>query len=102
MARGEHDACIVNLSAALALDEQPLEPLPHWFHTCLWGDTTNFHPLHKAVIALNDWGILAEVQQYQVLGQEVAMLQAESCLVDANLAASELAKQACEDHLVTA
>ena len=28
------------------------------------------------------------------------MLQAESCLVDANLAASESAKQACEDCLV--
>ena len=28
------------------------------------------------------------------------MLQAESCMVDVNLAASELAKQACEDHLV--
>ena len=29
------------------------------------------------------------------------MLQAESHLVDANLAASESAKQACEDHPVT-
>ena len=29
------------------------------------------------------------------------MLQVESCLVDANLATSELAKQACEDCLVT-
>ena len=28
------------------------------------------------------------------------MLQAESCLVDMNLAASESAKQACEDRLV--
>ena len=28
------------------------------------------------------------------------MLQAESCLVDANLAASESAKQACKDCLV--
>ena len=30
------------------------------------------------------------------------MLQAESHLVDVNLAASQLAKEACEDHLVTA
>ena len=29
MARGEHDAHIVELFAAPALDEQPLEPLPH-------------------------------------------------------------------------
>ena len=28
------------------------------------------------------------------------MLQAESHLVDMNLAASQLAKEACEDHLV--
>ena len=101
MARGEHDAHIINLFTAPALNEQPLEPLPHWFCTRLWGDTTNFHLLHEAIIALNNWGILAEVQQYQVLDQEVAALQAESCLVDANLAASESAKQACEDCLVT-
>ena len=50
---------------------------------------------------LDDWGILAEVQQYQVLDQEVATLQVESHLVDINLAASQLAKEACEDHLVT-
>ena len=64
MARGEHDAHIVNLFAALALDEQPLKPLPHWFHAHLWGDTTDFHLLQKAIITLNNWGILAEVQQY--------------------------------------
>ena len=29
------------------------------------------------------------------------MLQVESCLVDANLAVSQLAKEACEDRLVT-
>ena len=62
MARGEHDAHVVKLFAALALDDQPLEPLPHWFHAHLWGDNTDFHPLHEAVITLNDWGILAEVQ----------------------------------------
>ena len=28
------------------------------------------------------------------------MLQAESCLVDTNLAVSESAKQACKDHLI--
>ena len=101
MARGEHDACIVDLFTAPALNEQPLKPLPHWFCTHLWEDTTNFHLLYGAIIALDNWGILAEVQQYQVLDQEVAALQAESCLVDTNLAASESAKQACEDHLVT-
>ena len=61
MARGEHDACIVDLFAAPALDEQPLEPLPHWFCTHLWGNDTDFHPLCEAVIALFNWGILAEV-----------------------------------------
>ena len=102
MARGKHDACIVDLFAAPALNKQPLEPLPHWFHACLWGNNTDFHLLHKAIIALNDWGILTEVQQYRVLDREVAALQAESRLVDANLAASESAKQACKDHLVAA
>ena len=102
MARGKHDAHIVELFAAPALDDQPLEPLPHWFCAHLWGNDTNFHLLCKAVIALNDWGILAKVQRYRVLDREVATLQAESCLVDTNLAASESAKQACEDCLVTA
>ena len=101
-ARGEHDACIVDLFTTPSLNNWPLKPLPHWFHTCLWGNHTNFHLLQEAIIALNDWGILTEVKQYQVLDQEVATLQAESCLVDANLAASQLAKEACKDHLVAA
>ena len=100
MARGKHDAHIIDLFTAPALDKQPLEPLPHWFHTHLWGNDTDFHLLHEAIIALDDWGILAKVQQYRVLDREVAMLQAESCLVDMNLAASESAKQACKDRLV--
>ena len=54
VARGEHDAHIVNLFAAPALDEQPLKPLPHWFHARLWGNTTDFHPLHKAIITLDN------------------------------------------------
>ena len=62
MARGEHDAHVIELFAALALNDQPLEPLPHWFHACLWGNDTNFHPLCKAIIALGNWGILTEVQ----------------------------------------
>ena len=62
MARGKHDACVIELFAALALNDQPLEPLPHWFCACLWGDDTDFHPLREAIIALDDWGILAEIQ----------------------------------------
>ena len=100
MARGEHDAHIIDLFTTPALNEQPLEPLPHWFCTHLWGDDTDFHPLCKAIITLDNWGILAEVQQYRVLDREVAALQVESHLVDMNLAASESAKQACEDCLV--
>ena len=62
MARGEHDARIIDLFTAPALNEQPLKPLPHWFQAHLWGDTTDFHPLHEAIITLDNWGILAKVQ----------------------------------------
>ena len=64
MARGEHDAYIIDFFTALALDNQPLKPLPSWFHACLWGDNTDYHPLLEAVITLDDWGILTKVQQY--------------------------------------
>ena len=62
MARGEHDAHIIDLFATLSLDEQPLEPLTHWFRTRLWGNDTDFHPLCEAIIALDDRGILTKVQ----------------------------------------
>ena len=100
MARGEHNAYIINLFAALALDDRPLEPLPHWFCTCLWGDNMDFHLLQEAIIALDNCGVLVEIQQYQVLDQEVATLQVGSHLVDTNLAVSQLAKEACKDCLV--
>ena len=62
MARGKHDAHVIGLFTALALDDRPLEPLPHWFHAHLWGDHTDFHLLQEAIIALDNWGILAEIQ----------------------------------------
>ena len=62
MARGEHDACVINLYTALALNDRPLKPLPHWFHACLWGDNTDFHLLQEAILALDNWGILMEIQ----------------------------------------
>ena len=62
MARGEHDAHVVDLFTALALNDQPLEPLPLWFCTHLWGNNTDFHPLLEAIITLNNWGILTKIQ----------------------------------------
>ena len=60
-ARGEHDACIIDLFTTPSLNDHPLKLLPHWFHAHLWGNHTDFHPLQEAVITLNNWGILTEV-----------------------------------------
>ena len=53
-ARGEQDAHIVDLFTTPSLNIQPLNPLPHWFHTHLLGDNTDFHPLLEAFITLDD------------------------------------------------
>jgi hypothetical protein len=100
MAMGEHDACVVELFTQPNLDEQPLEPLPSWSHACLWGDSTDFYALHKAIIATDNWGVLVEVLQYHALNKEATQLQIELWLAEANLAAVNAAKDACEDWLV--
>jgi hypothetical protein len=53
-------------------------------------------------IDLDDWPLLAEVTQYRVLDRECNMLRAELRLAQANLAASEVTKSACEDRLIAA
>jgi hypothetical protein len=101
-ATGDHDAQIIDLYARPEFDDFPLSPLPPWFRARLWGTEVDYHPLREAVIELDDWPLLAEVTRYRVLDRECDTLRAELRLAQANLAASEVAKQACEDRLIAA
>jgi hypothetical protein len=102
LAMGKHDVHVTKIYAQPDLDEWPLEPLPSWFHTNLWGDPTTFHPLHEAIIATDDWGLLAEALWYQTLDREAIQLQTELRMAEADLVAVNNAKDACEDCLVVA
>ncbi|KAH9961002.1 hypothetical protein BJV74DRAFT_890773 [Russula compacta] len=99
---GDHDTQIIELYARPEFDDYPLSPLPPWFRAHLWGTEIDYHPLCEAIINLDDWPLLAEVTRYRVLDRECDTLHAELRLAQANLAASEAAKQACEDRLIAA
>ncbi|KAH9990645.1 hypothetical protein BJV74DRAFT_885003 [Russula compacta] len=86
-ATGDHDAQIIKLYVRPEFDDFPLSPLPLG---------------SEAVIDLDDWPLLTEVTRYWVLDRECDTLRAELHLAQANLAASEAAKQACEDRLIAA
>jgi hypothetical protein len=96
-ATGDHDAQIIDLYAHPEFDDFPLSLLLSWFCARLWGTEIDYHPLREAIIDLDDWPLLAEVTRYRVLDREVDTLHAELRLAQANLAASEAAKQASED-----
>jgi hypothetical protein len=54
--------------------ENPIEPLPAWFHALLLGPSGNFIHLQCKVEDLNDWGLAREVTCFCELDQEATEL----------------------------
>ena len=83
-AKSEEDAQIIELYASPDYaSDKPLEPLPTWLHCCLWGNRATYAILEDAVNDLNDWGLLANVHQYQQFNQDNAYLVQKLELLEA-------------------
>ena len=54
--------------------ENPIEPLPTWFHALLLRPSSNFIHLQNKVEDLNNWGLAREVTCFHELDQEATEL----------------------------
>ena len=55
-------------------EENPIEPLPAWFHALLIGPSGNFMHLQRKVEDLDDWGMAQEITHFCELNQEATEL----------------------------
>ena len=56
--------------------ENPIKPLPAWFHTLLIGPSSDFVHLQHDISDLDDWGLAREIAWFHELDQEAAELAA--------------------------
>src|SRR5579863_9165878 len=77
----------------------PVEAMPSWFFFLLNGPTLSFHTLRSAVAELDNWGDIAEIEQYQHLNDTKRELDAKLDQVRAQLVLAEERLQGCRYHI---
>jgi hypothetical protein len=71
----ENDPYVIDLSAPYDCDvDHPAEPLTPWFRRTMCAEASKYTILRNEVVALYNWGHLAEVERYRSLSQQMATL----------------------------
>ena len=82
--------------------ENPIEPLPAWFHALLIGPGSDFIHLQHDIGDLDDWGLAREIARFRELDQEAAELAARVEVLHEELDATRDACTMSEKRLVLA
>src|SRR5579863_2234980 len=80
----------------------PVEAMPSWFFFLLNGPTPSFHTLRSAIAELDNWGDIAEVEQYRHLDDTKRELDVKLDQVRAQLFLAEEHLQGCRHHIEAA
>jgi hypothetical protein len=83
-------------------EENPIEPLPAWFHALLIGPASDFVHLQRNIGDLDNWGLAREVARFRELNQEAAELAARVEVLHEELEATRDAHTMSEKRLVLA
>ena len=83
-------------------EENPIEPLPTWFHALLIGPTSDFVHLQCDISDLNDWGLAREIARFYELDQEATELATRVDVLHEELDATRDARTMSEKRLVLA
>ena len=80
--------------------ENPIEPLPAWFHALLIGLSSDFVHLQRDIGDLDDWGLAREIARFRELNQEAAELAARVKVLHEELDVTRDARTMSEKRLV--
>jgi hypothetical protein len=80
--------------------ENPIEPLPAWFHALLIGLSSDFVHLQRDIGDLNNWGLAREIARFRELDQEAAELAARVKVLHEELDATRDTRTMSEKRLV--
>ena len=60
---------IVDIFAEPSLDDEdePFEPMPHWYHATMHADESHWQVLYKETYKMAQWGIAADLKQHRDL-----------------------------------
>ena len=81
-------------------EENPIEPLPAWFHTLLIGPSSDFMHLQHDIGDLDDWGLAREIARFRELDQEAAELAMRVEVLHEELNTTRDARTMSEKRLV--
>jgi hypothetical protein len=82
--------------------ENPIEPLPAWFHALLIGPSSDFVHLQRDISDLDNWGLAREMARFRELDQEATELAARVEVLHEELNATRNARTMSEKRLVLA
>ena len=82
--------------------ENPIEPLPAWFHALLIGPSSDFVHLQHDIGDLDDWGLAREITRFCELNEEAAELAARVDVLHEELDTTRDACTMSEKRLVLA
>ena len=83
-------------------EENPIKPLPAWFHALLIGPSSDFVHLQCDISNLDNWGLAREIARFHKLDQEAAKLAAQVEVLHEELDATRDARTMSEKQLVLA
>ena len=83
-------------------EENPIEPLPAWFHALLIGPSSDFVHLQRDIGDLDDWGLAREIARFRELDQEATELAARVEVLHEELDTTRDARTMSEKRLVLA
>ena len=95
---------IVDIYAEPSLDDEdePFEPMPHWFRAALHTDDAHFQVLYKEVYKMASWGIAAEIKRHRDLHRVIDALAKKIELMSVDLEGARQSADLCEYRLQAA
>ena len=64
---------------------EPPAPLPSWLQSILIGPSVAYHTFQEAVAEINDWGLLANIKQYQEANNHIMSAHTKIDIYNHNL-----------------
>ena len=95
---------IVDIFAEPSLDDEdePFEPMPHWFRAALHTDDVHWQVLYKEIYKMANWGIAAEIKRHRDLHRVIDDLAKKIEFMQVDLEGARQSAELCEYRLQAA
>ena len=95
---------VVDIYAEPSLDneDEPFEPMPHWYRATLFADEAHWQVLYKETYKMSQWGITADLKRHRDLHQVIDRLAKKIEFMQQDLEGARQTADLCEYWLQAA